>query len=95
MILALILERIQSRTFTFKGILGDLITTFDKCSYDIYLAHTTCLNLFATLRDMYNLNTGVVAVGSALSTVVLTVALYMIVERPFGKKKDIIMKVGK
>lgn len=82
----------QSKTFEFKGFYGGLVATLDSYSYDIYLAHTTCLNLFATLRDIYNLNIGVVAVGSALSTVALSMVLYNFIERPFRKKKGNITK---
>ena len=36
---------------------------------------------------MYNLNTGVVAVGSVLSTVVLTVILYRFEEKTLRKRE--------
>lgn len=85
-VFALILEFVQSKYFVFKDFFGVVLIALDNYSYDIYLAHTTCLNLFAKLRYIYNLNTGTIVIGSVLSTIVLTLFLHNIIDIRFWKK---------
>ena len=63
------------------------IQKFDEYSFSIYLAHTTCLEFFALLRDRLGLNIVVVAGLSAISTIFLTIVLHNLVEKNFLKLK--------
>lgn len=94
-VFALILQTMHTKVFSFKNKVGMIISVLDKSSYVIYLSHTTCLKLCATLRDMYNLNVIVVAVLSVVFTVVLTVLLFRFVEKPINKQKENIVRVEK
>lgn len=86
-VFSLLLIEIQSKTFDFKRIGNFVIRKFDEYSFSIYLAHTTCLEFFATLRDMYGINTLIVAVLSFISSILLTIVLHNLVEKPFERLK--------
>lgn len=78
---------LQDKNFDF-GIVGTcLLQKLDEYSFSVYLAHTTCLRIFATLRGMFGLHPILVGGFSLISTVVLTWALHNLVEIPFGKKE--------
>lgn len=57
-----------------------------------YLAHTTCLEVFSTLRDIYGVSNIVVAGLSLLSSILLSVCLHFFIEKPFAKRKLVIEK---
>lgn len=84
---AWILAKVQDQTFDFGKGLNKIIHIFDEYSFSIYLAHTTALEIFSTLRDMFGLNTAIVAGASVVLTLVLVIVLHNFVEVPFSKIK--------
>lgn len=79
---ALILYMMQNRTYDMGYVCNAVARKLDSYSYSIYLSHTSCLEIFSFLRDTYDLNMIIIAIGSVSSTIVLSFFLHNLIEKP-------------